>query len=345
MRPPNPVPYAEEDRHYTWRIVSCPPVNGVSRDQVVEPDSGQGGDELPATRPIALLWTPESSEATMVRRGFTTACACALLLSFTVAATSWIEPVQAQSAQAADDQGGPPEYHALVERAVRARDGGDYAKARDLFQQAHRIYPSARSLRALGMVAFELGEYVESCQLLEEALHSEIRVLDATSRRKTHDLLVRARQFVGEIELELAPKDVAGVMLQVDGVSTPYAGAPLMLGAGEHQVTVTAPGYELEEHRLTVQGGKVQRLTLAMQPTPVRVSPAAQNSAPPVFPQDATRQDRPLYKNPWLWTGVGALVLGGVLTGVLLALRDDPKPSEPIPGELGGVVHVLRSRP
>jgi hypothetical protein len=56
---------------------------------------------------------------------------------------------------------------------------------------------------------------------------------------------------------------------------------------------------------------------VAATPDPLGI----QQSAPPPEPQESP----PVYKRWWFWTGIGAVVVGGVVTGVLLSKKSAPK--------------------
>lgn len=56
---------------------------------------------------------------------------------------------------------------------------------------------------------------------------------------------------------------------------------------------------------------------VATQPDPLGIA----QSSPPPEPQESP----PVYKRWWFWTGIGAVVAGGVVTGVLLSKKSAPK--------------------
>jgi hypothetical protein len=68
------------------------------------------------------------------------------------------------------------------------------ARAREELRRAHAIFPNARTLRGLGMVEFELRSYVQSVQLLEQALAASVKPLDGKLRTDTEALLARAQR-------------------------------------------------------------------------------------------------------------------------------------------------------
>ena len=60
--------------------------------------------------------------------------------------------------------------------------------------------------------------------------------------------------------------------------------------------------------------------TAAPQAAPVPAAPVPDRSAELVSsPQPAPVNDSPVYTRWWFWTGVGAVVVGGVVTGILIS--------------------------
>jgi hypothetical protein len=57
--------------------------------------------------------------------------------------------------------------------------------------------------------------------------------------------------------------------------------------------------------------------SVATTPDPLGI----QQSAPPPEPQESP----PVYKRWWFWTGIGAVVAGGVVTGILLSKKSAPQ--------------------
>jgi hypothetical protein len=57
---------------------------------------------------------------------------------------------------------------------------------------------------------------------------------------------------------------------------------------------------------------------LGLKPPPPKILAAPPPAAPP---------PTPLYKRPWLWVAVGAVVAGGVVAGVVVATRPPPAPA------------------
>jgi tetratricopeptide (TPR) repeat protein len=101
------------------------------------------------------------------------------------------ESAQADESVRSDDV--PAGYAEWVREGVLRHNVGDWLKARDAFLRAHRLYPNARTLRALGMVEFDLGDPTSACNHLQLALEHRVRPLSAEQRREVRRLLVRLR--------------------------------------------------------------------------------------------------------------------------------------------------------
>jgi tetratricopeptide (TPR) repeat protein len=199
----------------------------------------------------------------------------------------------------------PPGYDEAVERGFQAFEAGNYDVAREQFGTAHALYPNARTLRALGKVAYELSLYHASIGYLEQALMSSERPLTAAQRSETEDLLVRVRSHLAPVTLAVQPP-IASVLLDGQPIALPADGR-LMLAIGDHLLELSAPGYRPERHPLRVVPAADQRLSVLLSPA----EPHAEAAAPP------SRGSK-----WWLWTSLGVAVVAGAVTGAVLATRD-----------------------
>lgn len=248
-------------------------------------------------------------------------------------------------------------YSELIDEALREFDDGHYTEARALFERAHALWPNARTLRGLGMTSYELRAYDESIRYFEAALRSTERPLNAALKAEVTAQLERARRFVARIELKLVP---ANTQLVLDEVAVEVPSEGLRIAAGRHSMRFQAEGYHSEERIVDVRGGEQLSWTIELRkveplptlpPVALVENERAMKSEAPVAPvQPVTRHERTrLYKKPWVWIGT-AVVLGGVITGVVLALKRDTRvvEGEPIassntPGN--GVIYTLRGAP
>ena len=202
----------------------------------------------------------------------------------------------------------PDGYRALVNRAVEAHQAGNFAVARGLFEQAHALYPNARTFRGLGVVALEMHTYVEAETLLVQALESNVRPLDSELRASSQELLERARSFLGRVQLVVSPEETEAAL---DGRTLALLGAPLLLEHGEHIFDFRAQGFLPQQRPLQVLAGDELLLHVVLTP-----QPAVRDAQPRVS------SERGIIKSPWLWSIVGVAVAGGVAAAVLLARRD-----------------------
>lgn len=251
---------------------------------------------------------------------------CAALLFALVLAVS--------SHTSAQSQYDSRNYSMLVREALAEFDDGNFPESRALFLRAHELQPSARTLRGLGVAAFALREYQDATLKLEEALDSTVKPLDGKLREETQSLLQRAYGFVGRYELGLSPLHA---LILLDGAETDlHHGDRLLLAIGRHTVEARAPGYESDRRTLDVAGGENTGLSFSATllppppvvaaPVPVVATPAEAARAAPPSPAPllaGLRSDKPpLYKNPWLWAGVGTAVVIVVIAASLAATRD-----------------------
>jgi hypothetical protein len=225
-------------------------------------------------------------------------------------------PARAQQASTAPD-GEPAEYDGLVDAALAEFAGHRWAEARTLFEHAHAVFPNARTLRGVGMAAFELRDYVAAVRALEAALASTARPLTDEQRAQVSALLERARVFVGEFGIGPAP---AGSTLIVDGVEVAPDGdltsaARVALSVGAHELELRAPDGRTDRAQVTVHGGESAALELSIvDAASVDATRIAERPDRAPVPVSSASTD----PAPWVLVGVGGAVsvAGAILLGV-----------------------------
>ena len=166
-------------------------------------------------------------------------------------------------------------YRDLVDHALSEFKLENWPEARLLFRRAHELNPNARTLRGIGVVSYEMREYVPAIVALSAALADPRQPLTPAQRRECEELLARAQSFVASFSLRLVPETAA---LKVDGAQPVHDGeGRLLLSFGEHMIEASAPGYESETKKLVVEGNEHGVLELVLEPP-----------APPVAPTLAT---------------------------------------------------------
>jgi hypothetical protein len=259
--------------------------------------------------------------------------ACALGCVLAVSLTCGASPVRAQHTTQAHPPESP-EYRRTIDDAVTEFRAGHWEEARALFGRAHELEPSARTLRGLGMTAFELRMYVQSMRELDGALRETRKPLDAGMRAAAEALIAKARGFVARVQIVPSPKEAA---LIVDGRHAQLdSDGRISLDAGLHVVSGSADGYKPASLRFAVEGGRDQVLQLPLEPLlpltaavpaidPTRPhQPAAQPepevqpvAPPPVAPPPPAKPSPIVGTLAWVTLG-GAVVFGAAATATWL---------------------------
>ncbi len=210
-------------------------------------------------------------------------------------------------------------YTQAVTQGHQEFEEKNFPEARSHFLRAHALSPSARTLRALGMVEFELKHYAESARLLSDALASKQKPLDADKRTHAQQLLERANGYLGKVTLDIEQ----GTSVVVDSLTTDLGpGNEVVLEVGDHILEFQAQAHIAQKHAITIRGGEQTSLRVRLAPlaAPERVSSTPAPAAPGA--EEGERKERRVVKNPWLWTAVG-LVVAGAAAGAAVALTRD----------------------
>jgi hypothetical protein len=161
------------------------------------------------------------------------------------------------------DNDGSESYRKAVDEAVREFAAGRFEEARALFKRAHEISPNARTLRGLGMTAFELRFYVLATRELTAALVDKRKPLGGNLRAQAQALLERARSFTGTIRLEVQPAK-ATVLIDGRPIERESDGS-ILLDPGTHVVAATAEGFKSTNLRVVVESSTDQTVRVAME--------------------------------------------------------------------------------
>jgi len=214
-------------------------------------------------------------------------------------------------------------YKSAVGAAVQEFAGGNWAEARALFKRAHDLSPNARTLRGMGMAAYELRLYVPALRELEGALRDTRKPLDAEQVEQAKKLIKLASAFVGRYRVVLEP---ANAVVSIDGSAAHFEpGQVLLLELGAHELSAIAPGFERGAVKFNTEGGEDKELPLQLlAEAEAGVVPAA----PPV-PQemetttdDAAEGPSDSGPNvaPWAWVMVGTTAVFGGIAGGMWAM-------------------------
>jgi tetratricopeptide (TPR) repeat protein len=136
------------------------------------------------------------------------ACSC-LLIALPVRAEPDPQPALPAEAQVASISEIRQDPEELLREALVAYAADDLAKARALFEEVHRLRPSARTLRALGVLAYRESRFAEAVTLLEESLSSRVKPLTEELARGASELLGQARVLAQAASIPAPRQDLA----------------------------------------------------------------------------------------------------------------------------------------
>ncbi|MEY4580821.1 MAG: hypothetical protein RL701_5524, partial [Pseudomonadota bacterium] len=245
------------------------------------------------------------------------------------------------NAQSKPSAANSDEYQQLVQQALHEYQLGNFSEAKVFFQRAHALSPNARTLRGLGMSAYELRNYVDAISFFEQALSSQQRPLTAQMEAEVTQLLGQARSFVAHLDIRVDP---ASAELRIDTRSVKRdADGTVALDPGAHEIVVEAAGYESATRTLRTNGAETLKLHIALHAEGTAGAPLQPNGpdgAPagePTRPGDAFGgADTPTSNTasseagtgtgagPWILIGAGGAVAiaGGVLLAVALSNKN-----------------------
>jgi hypothetical protein len=218
------------------------------------------------------------------------------------------------------------EYRSVVEEALAEFNRGNWEEAAALFERAHRLNPSARTLRGMGLTAYEARRYVDAIRHLSDALVETRRPLTPQQREEVTGTLDRARRFVARLRLKVGPSDAR---VTINGrVAEPDSRGDVTTDPGLLDVEISAEGYETALRRVRLTAGGQEELNVQLSRVRPEV-PMAQ--VPPVQPA-ATAAPAGAVQNGQVDEGGNAIgtlkwVVGGVAIaalatgGVLLAVQ------------------------
>ena len=272
-----------------------------------------------------------------------------IALAISLCAVSVMSSAGSAAAQAAGNAGRDASdeaaYKDLIRAALSEFDAHRYEEARALFLRAHALAPSARTLRALGNVEFELRHYVQSVHYLRAALASREHALTPEMQTEAQHALTRALAYTGRFALELQPDNA---VLSIDGQpATRETDGAVLLDIGRQELVLSAPGYLTQHHVVTVQGGENERVQISLSQGEVA---SGSTPAGATAVAGATRDDTApasgssIFSKWWFWTAVG-VVAAGAVTGIAIAASSGTETQAPIQGNLGETRMVLRISP
>jgi hypothetical protein len=217
-------------------------------------------------------------------------------------------------------------YNGLVRQAVEQYERGNYDESKVLFAQAHQVFPNARTLRGLGMVAYTMRDYVEAIHYLEGAIDSQVKPLDPPLISESRDVITRARTFIGVVRVSVVPEDAR---LRVNASpAARTADGTIALNPGPYEIEASAPGHQTASRLVRVDPGTTLIVEFALPNSPAgavaaaagQPQPEAASPEPQIELEAESEPSGGKSVAPWILVGVsGAVAIaGGVMLGIAL---------------------------
>lgn len=245
-------------------------------------------------------------------------CALGALLVITIASRA--------SAQAGDTATAASDYDTLIRQASDAYQAQQFEHARELFEQAHVLQPSARTLRGLGITAFALNNYVQARPELEASLVDLRKPLPREQRREVTEILEWMKQTLGTLKLELDPPHA---LPRIDDRAV--GAGTNMLELGEHQLAVSASGFITSERSFLLERDHPLTLHIELQQEAVAPSareleiaaPIPRRTAPEPLP--SATESSSVFGRWWFWTLAGVVIAGTVVAVYAATYEPNPR--------------------
>lgn len=235
------------------------------------------------------------------------------------------QPLAQQTAQ---------EQFRLGVTSLRARQ---FEAAIEALQRSYDAYPTPVALYNLGLANRELQRPLRAIALFERYLEEGGSRIDPGRIASVREAIEALRLQVVIVRLRVPISQFTTVL---DGHNRTHINGELQLDPGDHLLVVSAVGYRPWRCELHVAPGERTDLVVQFRADRQVVAPSVLVAASPdqelrSTPHPPTDQTRTASSDAtsvtsrwWFWTGIGAIVVGGVVAGVLIA--NDDAPTEPL---------------
>lgn len=213
----------------------------------------------------------------------------------------------------AEESGGEQRARELFMRGAELFGEDDYEGALEAFEASYELNPVTSVLYNAAMCQRALFRYVESLQTFEHYLEAGGERISAERRAEVEELLEEMEARVGHIRLDVSPADAT---VELDGVGVdPDRWSGLRARTGRHTLRFSAPGHLEQVRQLDLPARGITEVEVELVPEPeappIEITPDP--SPPPPTRPSVVRQW-------WFWTIIGAVVVGGVATGLGVGL-------------------------
>jgi hypothetical protein len=255
-------------------------------------------------------------------------------------ALTLLHPIVALS-QATDDAGTRERARAKLLEGAKMMEGGNYAAALALFEEAHAIFPSQKIYYNMGLAYEKLGRNGPAFMAFERFLRQlpeDTPPQYVVHSREALERLAKRVAFVA-LTCDVADADVA---LDGHGVGRTPLPSRLAVDTGPHQIDVRRPDLGNKTHQFTALAGQSTELKIELRSAGAQ-APSALSAPrlPPVVSSTAEGAPDPLLGAPaaddhpprraWLvparWTAVGGAV-AALTVGLVFNLKANSRRHE-----------------
>lgn len=223
----------------------------------------------------------------------------------------------------ADDRS---ENESVVERArLHFKAGVDYYRDGDFsaslieFKRAYAAVTNYRVLYNLGQVSQELRDYPEAKRYYEQYLREGGDAIDANRKQEVLTALARLRTRIAALVLSSTAPDAEYFVDDVSVGQGPLD-EPVLVGAGRHRVSASAPGRARATEVVEAAGGETIEVRLELPALEVAAPVAKHSAAAGASAAHSTpAADGGSNVALWLGIGTGALAISATVLGVLAA--------------------------
>ena len=218
--------------------------------------------------------------------------------------------VRAQSRQVSLDASA----RAFFNQGVELADEGKTEEAADRFRRAMAIRYSPVIAFNLASMLESQGQLVEACELLYRVENDSDadQVLRASAQRMRGEIEPRIAHLTVTVDASVTD---GAVMLDDVKLIPAQLGAPIPIDPTSHQVQLLRSDAVVERHafELAPAAEEFVHLGAPIVLTPQQVAAATQLTPPPVEKDSSRETQGGLLQSPWLWAGVGVVVVGVVV--------------------------------
>ena len=227
------------------------------------------------------------------------------------------------AAPAASSPAAQAEARQAMERGIAARDKGDHEAALVEYQKAIALVPEANVPHRFAAESLAaLKRWEEAITSWETYLRIKPNVQDAAQVRARIDE-IRAKHLEGIVDVECTPEGADVLLDPSDLLGESRVGVTplhdLHVRAGAHTIVVQKAGYKEVRYQVPVTAGATRVVQCALE------REGSATSMGPSSPQPESRDQKTeggkFVGSAWFWAGLGALVVGGVVTAIVFGTQ------------------------